>query len=681
MPTNGSFLQFDCFDNTGGLNQSDSAFRVQDSQAVDGANFNYATTGGFEKRMGHAKVNTSADTQLKSIGLSQHSATDGTKTVIRMAGTKIQNVDTSVPSFTNLSEDVAVSNSDFLSSTSTQPVAYSQFNTSSADILWSVGAGMTGIYGVVKGSPYVVTKNGTATPTGAITPAVSATGGSFAATGTYRYAVAWRKTKTQALSNVALETSATISATTDKVTIDLTGITNQDTTHYDKLYIYRSAVGGASGFTTGDLIAQVDATVALTSYVDTGTYISTAENIPRAGNTILDNSTFPAGTPVCLTTFKRRLVSAIGSTLYFSDVNKPESWPSANFITIPSGGSITAVGIISFTTSGSNTIDEILAVFKERELWVVTGNTVAGTGADVVLKFIDPTGCPSQSILVQANGFLSWLDYRGVYLWDGTGKPIYCSRPIEPLFAAQGDLDKPKLGYCVGRFFRKQNAIFWYLSSKLYGEQKFQLKLDLRLTAPNVSESLTLRVMDGVFNFERTSFAIYAADSHLPTSPEERLLLGDGSGFLYSGYMQHSDAGDGISFTYKTKHLNMGNPSEEKRFHYVVAWVQEIGNWNLTLDWWTDYNSATNFKSTRALQIAEGEQNAVALWDVAYWDVAFWDDYAAKLKPIIFAIGSDAMNASEGKAIQLQFRNENANEPIYVHGFSVLYSNKGLRVR
>lgn len=678
---NGQFLQFDCFDNTGGLNQSDSVFRVQDSQAVDGSNFNYSTTGGFEKRMGHALINSVADTQLKSIGLSQHAATDGTKTVIRMAGTKIQNVDTSAPTFTNLSEDTAVSNSDFISSTSTQPVAYSQFNTTSADVLWSVGAGMTGIYGVVKGSPYVVTKNGTAAPTGSISPVTSLTGGSFASTGTYRYVVAWRKAKTQALSNVALEQSAVVANTTDKVTITLTGITNQDTTKYDKLYIYRSAVNGSTSFTTGDLIAQVDATVALTTYVDTGTSILSTQNVPLAGNTVLDNSVFPTGTPVCLTTFKRRLVSAIGSTLWFSDVNKPESWPAANFITIPSGGSITAVGVISFTTAGSNTIDEILAVFKERELWVVTGNTVAGTGADVVLKFIDPTGCPSQSILVQANGFLSWLDYRGVYLWDGTGKPIYCSRPIEPLFANQGDLDKPKLGYCVGRFFRKQNSIFWYLSSKLYGEQQFQLKLDLRLTAPGVSEGLTLRVMDGVFNFEKTSFPIYAADTHLPTSPDERLLLGDSSGFIYNGYVQHSDAGSAISFTYKTKHLNMGNPSEEKRFHYVVAWVLEIGNWNLTLDWWTDFNSSTNYKSSRALPISETEQNAIALWDVAFWDVAFWDDYAGKLKPIIFAIASDAINASEGKAIQLQFRNENANEPIYIHGFSVLYTNKGLRVR
>lgn len=673
----GDYLASHYFDNTGGINISDTPFKVQEGQATDGVNYSYLYTGGFKKRDGHTKINVAPDTKLKSLGVGLFNTSQGAKTVIRAADTKFQAVDISALSFTALSDDTASASSDFFSASSTQPVVFSQFNSAVGNGLWAAGGGLSSIYGVVSSTQ--VTKNGVAAPTGAISTSVTTPGtGTFSATGTFFYAVAFRKRSTQATSNAALDISATIAATTNNVVINLSGITGIDTTLYDQIYIYRSAVSGVSAFTTGDLIAQVASTA--TSYTDTGSYIATAQNIPRAGNTLLDKSTCPVTNPTCLTVFKRRLVVAQGSTIYASDLNLPESWPAGNTITIPSGGDIKGLAIISFTSTGSNTIDEILCVFKERELWVVTGNGNLADLTNTGLKFIDAVGCPNQSLIVNANGFISWVEYGSVYMWDGTGKPLRCSRTIKPLFEQDGDLDISKLSYGVGVYCRKLESIVWYLSHKIYGEQQFQLKMDLNLTIPSIQQNLSGRHVEAVFSFDSTAFPIYSAASVIAPGIQETLLMGDSSGYLYNGYTDSSDAGSAFSFRYATNYLFCGDPIAEKRFQYVVVWVQELGTWNLTLDWWTDYKSSKAAQSTRALPISEVQSNLSSFWDLAQWDASNWDDYNTKLRPLVFRLTSDSMNNSDGKSIRLQFRQEGADNPVSIAGFSVLYTEKGLHL-
>jgi hypothetical protein len=667
----GQFKQADFFENIGGLNITDTPFAVKPEQATGGYNYDYVRTGGFRKRKGHAKSNSSPDTLLKSLGVAQHYTASGTKTVIRATDTKLQKYTLDGAVFTALSEDTASAGETVLTSGSTQPVVTSQFNGSSADTLWCAGGGMASVYGVYSASKF--TKNGVPAPTGAVTAPVSLTGGSFASTGVYRYAVVYRKTSTQALSNAALDVSATIANTTDKVTLDLTGLTNLDATKYDKIYIYRSAVGGAASFTTGDLVTKLDS--GTTSYVDTGTATTSSTNVPRAGNTTLDNSELSSGTYNVITTWKRRLVTASGSTLYLSDLNKSESWPTGNTITIPSGGAIKALAIISFTTASSDSIDEILCIFKERELWVLTGSSIS----DWSLKFIDSVGTQNQALVVPANGFLSWIDFRGVYLWEGSGKPVYCSRPIEDLFSKDGDLDKSKLAYGWGTFFNKTNQIVWGLSHKTFGEQTMQLKLDLRLSLPKIQESLAGRIMDGVFIVDYTTFPLYAGAAFIPpTDNEEVLLSGDDDGYLYKLFSDEADADAGIGFTYDTAFLDCNAPGLAKRYHKVIAWVDDIGDWKLYLDYWTDYRSALSNKSSQEAQIAVGDRSTVALWDIAYWDVAYWDDYYPNLKALVFNL-SPVNNNAEGDCIKLRFRQGEADQPVTIHGFSVLYSDVGLR--
>lgn len=682
MPQEAQLIKADFFDNTGGLNLSDAPFRVRDNQAVGGMNYEYTfagVTGGIHKVNGPTKINTVADSTAKTLGIALHNTTNGVKQVIRATDSKVQIITLDTGTFTTLFEDTASgTQSTFFASGSTQPVVFSQFNTTLANVLWMAGGGETRMYGVVGGPPYKVTENGASPPAGSITTTVTADAGVFVSTGTYYYAVLLRKGSTFVNSNVALDKPATVTVTTQKVTIDLTGITAFDQTKYDQIWIYRSAVGGVSGFTTGDIIAKLASST--TTYDDTGTSISSTQNVPRAGNLVLDNSVLPSGTFKTITSWKRRLVTADKSTVYISDLNKPESWPTANYITVPSGGDITALAVLGFNTPNAPTPQEFLCVFKERELWLITGDTApnATDNGDYSLKQMDSVGCANQALVVSTGGFLSWLDYRGIYLWNGDTKSIYCSRTIEPLFQPDGDLNTGKFPIGVGVYYRRFNTIYWYLSDKSIGEQKSILKMDLRLTLPGVETTLDSKMLDGVFIRDSQLFATYAGVSMIPpTDKDEIMLVGDDQGFIYKAY-NTAVPGTAVDFSYMTKALDMQSPGTTKQFHKVIAWVSAVGDWNLNLDYWSNYKISAQEKSSRAVRLPTGVQNGDALWDVAFWDIAFWDDFSIATGAMVFNLDGQ-QNNSVGDAITLKFYNSNADQPITIFGFSVIYSVLGLR--
>lgn len=639
------------------------------NQATGGFNYDYVQTGGISTRGGHEKVNASADTNLDSIGLGLYFTSAGAKTVIRGSGTKIQKFTVDDGVFTNLTEDTASAGSTFMSATSVQPLVYSEFNTATSDVLWQAGGGV-GIYGVYSATK--VTANGTPIPTGTLACTASGSDGTTV-TGSFTYAVAYRKLGTQAISNAALDQTVSVTAT-NHVSILIT-LTNFDATKYDKVYLYRSSASGGTSFTTGDLVAQISSssfTSGVYTYTDLGPYVTTATTVPRAGSSVLDNSVPNTGAVNVLTTFKRRLVYAQNSTLYFSDLNKSESFPTLNTITIPSGGPITGLAITGFSTDFSN--DEILVVFKERELWIVTGSSIS----DYAIKFVDTTGCASQRLVVQANGWLTWVDYRGIYIWDGSGKPIYVSRPIETLFDKAGDLDKSNLQLGHGFFYKKKNQVIWYLSHKTYGINKYSLKMDLRLTLPKVESTFSGRIIEAVFIQDTFATRYDSSLYFLPSTNEDELaLLGDDSGYVYKGYNATSDASAAFSMNYDSKHMDMGNPETEKRFMKVIVWVNEVGSYNLTLDYWTDYSTSDSEKTSIAAPIAEYDQSIEALYDIGYWDVALWDQSNVGPKPIVFNLSPGFRNANEGKALKIRFRMDTVDQPINIQKFSVVFTEKG----
>lgn len=688
---NGQLLQTDFPDNTGGTNLVDSVFKVASNQAAGGYNFDYVLTGGIRKRLGAAKINSVADSQTYSLGFGLLAPSSGTsKSVFRAAGQKLQLFDTATPAFTALSQDTAAASTTPFTSGTTTDVQMVQFSNGTNDILWSAGGGASLPVGAYSTTKY--TQNGITAPSCTMTATNNVSGAGSWSTGNFGvfyYTLVLRKSSTQALSNAIYTatvagqasdpTATTTSTLTDTVALSWT-FTGIDTTLYDKIYIYRSAVGGVSGFTTGNLITQVASTA--TSFTDKGNLgnadVLLNQTIGRAGNTILDNSPLPSGTYNTLAVWGHRLCTASGNNLYISDVNKSESWPLTNYITVPSAGPITALATITQSSPQASAIQEFLVIFKERELWVLTAGSANNYTTWTLMRVDANVGCPNQSLVVSAQGYLCWVDYRGIWLWDGTSKPIYCSRPLEPLFGTNGDIDKTLFSEGCGALFRRENQITWFLSSKTYGTQKFAIKMDIRLTMLQIEQNLTGRTVDAVLIQDVNSMPVYAAMSYVPLNgQDEQMVMGDNAGYCYYASNAYSDGGSAYNFRYQTPPLSMGDPNTKKNFVRVIAWVQDVGTWNLSLDYTTDYKVGSNYQTTQAVPLTTENQQSAALYDIASYDYAYYDAYTPNVVPVVFNLQAGNSNTSQGSSIQLQFRNDNANEPITIHGFSVLWSPMG----
>lgn len=669
----GEFDVEDYFLNTGGLNSSDSPFAVDPGQCVDMVNVDFLKKGGIQKRAGHAKLNETPNAQLRSLGLGLFDKPGASRFVVRYAGRKVQAVDATTIVTTDLTTDAATPVSDILANSTTIPVLSSMYNSSSSNVLWAVGGGVTTPFGTY--STTKVTPNGADIGGGVLS--ITATTGGTLPDGTYAYAVALQKDATDALSNAWADDTVTIASPNSTATIDLSALT-ADTTRYTNLYLYRSSAGGVAGFTAGTLVKIIDISAGIpASTTDDGsTVIATSQLVPRTGNTLLDNSVLPAAQYSGITLWKRKLVVSAGSNLYISDINKPESWPLANYLTVPSSGEITGLAIISFTSSYSAAQDELLVIFKQREVWVVSGDTFE----DFQVKFIDNSGCSTQSLVVNANGYLFWPAYRGCFIWNGSGKPLFCSPDIDDKFQRTGDIDKSMFPVGWGIYAQGRNEIIWYLSSTSAGVQKYTLRLNLRLTLGNADNALGESQVDGVFNSDETGMPVYAALSYLPSSAtaDEVIWLGDNAGFLYSGYTSLAESGSSYDLEYTTPYINCGVPNIAKSFHKVVVWVLETSQYNLSLDFWTNYRYLDSDKSTISLPVSANNQGEGLIWDVGDWDEGFWDTFANKLKPIVFNLSS-VKNNTQGDSLRLRLRQSGSTQQVIIYGWSVYYTQMGLR--
>lgn len=764
----GQFLVEDFLVNEGGLNTADSPFLVQPGEQTGGQNYDLQIPGALRKRGGHLELNSSANTQLKSLGLGLWNKPDTTRQPVRCAGTKWQAFDPSAHTFTNMYTDAAkttvgtctitIANpgvvsytahgldvtdpvvftttanlptgitagttyyvktvltadtftiaatvggtvitttgtqsgvhtlykftTDVLTGGSTQPVVYSMYNTPSSGVLWGAGGGMSTLYGAYSATQ--ITANGVPAPTTSSFTATPAAGGSLTA-GTYRYTLVYRKLSTQALSNASTSTECSGTTSGGNLTLQLAWtLSNNDTTKYDKIYVYRSSPSGAAGFTAGVLVTILASTA--TTYNDTNdtsaTGYSASENVPRANSTVLDNSQLASGTYRPLTTFKRRLVTAYGSTVVFSDVNKPESWPTYQTITVPSGGEITALAVAALTSPLATDIDEALVVFKQSECWVITGDGVLDDNdlPNWTLKFVNNSGAITQASVVSAEGYLAWVNYKGFYMWNGTGKPVRISRKIWDKFQQNGDIDKSKLGYCFGMYSQKRNEIIWVLSSATEGEQVYALKLDLQRTIPKGQENaIGDREIDGVFTPDVLDSAMYAGLAFLlsASSTEETLYLGDGAGFVYGAFSDTGDANGDTDVTMQvyTPYHNCGTPNVAKRFHKLVLWVLDNGVYNVDLTYWANFRFEDEDGSTQTLASDPNSVLGDAIWDSGLWDDMLWDSAPSYPRALVYNLSS-SQNNTEGDCIRFLFEQTGHAETPVIYGYSLYYSELAVR--
>ena len=157
-------------------------------------------------------------------------------------------------------------------------------------------------------------------------------------------------------------------------------------------------------------------------------------------------------------------------------------------------------------------------------------------------------------------------------------------------------------------------------------------------------------------------------------------VSGDDAGFCYRQFYSTTGVGaDDYDFTYETKYLDLNKPRMTKQYEKVYVWVENVGDWDLTLDYWTEFRRNDEDKHTTAITINANQDGTTSLWDVGKWDQAKWDGFTSKPRLLTFNLQAAPYNNNIGEVIKLRFRNQNSDEPITIYGFGVLYSEVSTR--
>lgn len=702
----GQFTVEDFFSNGGGLNTSDSPFSVSHDSVADGVNFEYVAEGAFRRRLGHTRLAT-ADTLTRSLGLGLWDKPGSARQVIRAAqlGTaagKLQVIDPTTYAPTALTSDEASPSSNvFPALAETTPVTMSMFNSPASGVLWASGANATNLYGVYSSTKF--TANGSSAPVSGGTPGsftiTGASGGTWPATGLYaKYMATFVKASTGAESNgtVIGASNGAIATSADKVALTFGSgvLTAPDTTKYTKMRIYRyvqySAFTDNLPFTGGDLIAEIaltgtfssitvndlGTTPATTSTTNAVTFVTSA-TVPNAGFTIQDNSVLPSGTYNVVTTWKQSLVTASGNTVYISDTNKPESWPLSLRFNVPSGGDIQALAVVAATSVTSAVIDTYLMIFKQNEVYVLQGTPDPVDTSGLTLNFLDSVGAVGPAATVYAEGSTFWVSSRGIYAWNGNGKPLCISRPIKDKFLVSGDIDQQYAKQVWGIYKPDTQHVVFCLSSKAYGENKLILKADLKRVNHNQTDLLNNAQADGVITQEIMPSTAYAGLAYFAsaTSLTQSWLYADSLGYLWSMYVAIVDSTQTQPFSYTTQFLHLNTPFINKKLHKVLVYFKNYGPVTTTCNLWSDWR----FQPSDATALVydsniSGVVPTSSLWGFMTWGSGQWSS-SSSVKIETMTFNSKNVDGNDvGTSFRLQLVNTTSNLPIEILGYSVYYT-------
>ncbi len=148
----------------------------------------------------------------------------------------------------------------------------------------------------------------------------------------------------------------------------------------------------------------------------------------------------------------------------------------------------------------------------------------------------------------------------------------------------------------------------------------------------------------------------------------ERLYHGDFSGFTYRNNRGDSDNPEGtktaIDSFYVTKWFDFGVPAQYKRVQHLFLYVNEEGNWNLSVSHTFNFEAGDSQTTTISLFDTGGIVGVA----VVGTDIVGGKDGIIKRIDL----------AGSGQVISFKFRNANIDEPFTVNGFSALVRLMGV---
>lgn len=330
--------------------------------------------------------------------------------------------------------------------------------------------------------------------------------------------------------------------------------------------------------------------------------------------------------------------------LYFSNDGDETTWSGTDYIDI---------GDLTNPITGLAVLFGKLYIFTRRAIYELRGYDRDTFAVDEVSLSV---GCVAYKSIVRVDNNLIFLSDRGIYSYDGINVH-YLSQKIESTIAG---LNYARIAQVVAELYKAKNQIWFAVSTGSSGNNNEVICITYE---PTASEGAGIRTNNVSFaNYTGMAFNAFG----LETSDTEidRLYAGDYGGLVYQQDSGTNDNGSGIDFVVKLPPIDMDAPETFKRFRFLWLFIKQIGAFDLNISYKTDFAPGDTTTTVSMRQTTDA-----SLWGSMIWGVSTWGGSSV----IKSRIGLKA----QGQHLELLFSNDNADENVVIHGFSLLAQLKG----
>ena len=415
-----------------------------------------------------------------------------------------------------------------------------------------------------------------------------------------------------------------------------------------------STIGGGLTFTIG---TQGENLMSFITFADKVLGANGIENIwswPGSGNAAALGGSPPISKIIA--TYQNFVFIAGNSTypyrLYFSNDGDETTWTASDYIDI---------GNLTFPITGLAVLFGKLYIFNRKSMYELSGyDRDTFTVNEVTLS----VGCVAhRSIVKVENNLIFWSD-RGLYSFDGVNVH-YMSESIQNTVAG---LNYTRTPYIVGEIYKAKDQVWFAVST---GSNANNNQVICMTFKPTIAETSGLSNVLFGQSMNKVAFAVYTGMAFncfaLETSSNQldRLYAGGYNGLVYQQDMGNDDDGAGIDFKVKTPPIDMGSPEDFKRFRYLILFVKQQGNYNLSIAYKTDFGFGGS-----ATTVTLNVLGSVSLWGTAVWGTDLWGGATIMRN----RVGLKA----NGHHLEIGFSNAEANQPISIKGFTLMSQLKGI---
>jgi hypothetical protein len=262
------------------------------------------------------------------------------------------------------------------------------------------------------------------------------------------------------------------------------------------------------------------------------------------------------------------------SRIYFSELLQPESVRLTSFFDVGGSDGEGVSALHSFE-------NKLLIAFKPNSMWGVFGadsENIPGV-PDIQISAIDTSvGCIAPESVSYGESGIIFLSNKGVYFYDGTRPVPLRSELIDPIL---DNITAARKKFAVGQYSQNRKYILSITDNTVdSNENKVALEFDFRTktwTRKTFGNS-TVYGVNGYLEAKRGDEAgkVYAILHTIDSAVGAVQTLGD---------VQYDiDPNEGVSWSFKTKHFDCGDPDAIKHFRTIIVRLKSSSTVTINYD-------------------------------------------------------------------------------------------------